>query len=56
MHIFGDRLRQGFEQAGLAEHPEMLSLPENPVMSNAMGFELFARKFVSNLGVDGNEY
>lgn len=56
MHIFGDRLRQGFEQAGLAEHPEMLSIPQNPVMSNARGFELFARKFISNLGVNGDEF
>ncbi len=56
MHIFGDRLRQGFEQAGLAEHPEMLSIPQDPVMSNARGFELFARKFVSNLGVNGDEF
>ena len=53
MHIFGDYLRAGFEQAGLADHPEMLSLPENPVMSNAIGFELFARKFVTDLGDDG---
>ena len=53
MHIFGDRLKLGFEQAGLAEHPEMLILPENPVMSNAMGFELFARRFISGLGEDG---
>lgn len=55
MHIFGNRLREGFEQAGLAEHPEMLSMPENPVMSNAMGFELFAKKFVTDLGDDGYE-
>ena len=53
MHIFGDRLRAGFEMAGLAEHPEMLAMPENPVMSNAMGFELFSRTFVNGLGDDG---
>ncbi|MFW9921743.1 MAG: hypothetical protein ACFFDW_00445 [Candidatus Thorarchaeota archaeon] len=53
MHIFGDRLRSGFEEAGLAEHPEMLSMPADPVMSNAMGFELFARKYVTDLGDDG---
>lgn len=55
MHIFGDRLKEGFEQAGLAEHPEMLSLPKDPVMSNAMGFELFARKYITDLGDDGYE-
>lgn len=56
MHIFGDRLREGFNLAGLADHPEMLILPENPVMSNAQGFELFARKFVTDLGDDGYEF
>ncbi|MBN1328723.1 MAG: ParM/StbA family protein [Candidatus Heimdallarchaeota archaeon] len=52
VHIFGDRLRAGFEQAGLAEHPEMLVIPDDPVMSNAMGFELFARTYVKSLGDD----
>ncbi|MGC9777892.1 MAG: ParM/StbA family protein [Candidatus Heimdallarchaeota archaeon] len=57
IHLFGDRLRQGFEYAGLSEHPEMLIMPENPVMSNAMGFELFARKFITDLGDNGqNEF
>ncbi len=57
VHIFGDRIKEGFEQAGLAEHPEMLIIPEDPVMSNSRGFELFARKFVSDLGDDnGNEF
>jgi hypothetical protein len=55
IHIFGDRLKEGFNQAGLAEHPELLTIPEDPVMSNAMGFELFARKFVLDLGDDGTQ-
>ncbi|NHJ40435.1 MAG: ParM/StbA family protein [Asgard group archaeon] len=55
IHIFGDRIKSGFEQAGLGDHPEMLIVPENPVMSNAMGFELFARTFISNIGDDGQD-
>ncbi|NHJ49025.1 MAG: ParM/StbA family protein [Asgard group archaeon] len=54
IHVFGDRIKTGFEQAGLADHPEMLIVPEDPVMSNARGFELFARTFVANFG-DGNQ-
>ncbi|MBD3191734.1 MAG: hypothetical protein GF308_13890 [Candidatus Heimdallarchaeota archaeon] len=50
VHIFGKYLKNGFEQAGLADHPEMLVIPENPVISNAQGFELYARKLVTDIG------
>ncbi|MEA2071333.1 MAG: ParM/StbA family protein [Asgard group archaeon] len=49
IHIFGDQLKNGFIQAGLSEHPEMLIIPEDPVLSNARGFELFAKKFILDL-------
>ncbi|NHJ87137.1 MAG: ParM/StbA family protein [Asgard group archaeon] len=56
VHIFGGRLKEGFEQAGLSDNPEMLIVPEDPVMSNARGFELFARTFIKNLGDGPDEF
>jgi actin-like ATPase involved in cell morphogenesis len=50
VHIFGQELKKGFEEAGLADKSKILTIPDNPVMSNAQGFELFAQKIIRELG------
>ena len=42
-YIFGDVIKQAIIDGNLVTSPEMVIIPDDPVMSNSNGFELIAR-------------
>lgn len=49
VHLFGDTIKDHLFEEGLVSDPENLIIPEDPVMTNAMGFELIAKRYAEKI-------
>lgn len=49
VYIFGDKIKEALKQRGIISDAKQLVIPEDPIMSNAMGFELIAKYYEEKL-------
>jgi len=49
VYIFGQKLQNALMEHGLIKSPEQVVIPDDPVMSNAMGFELIAKYYAEKI-------
>lgn len=49
VYIFGEKIKKAMQERGLVKSPDQIIIPDDPVMSNAKGFELVAQYYAEKV-------